>query len=488
MKHSSFTTISTLFFLLFALSITTHAQDAAESASAQDPFSRLSVIPRGLGVNIYSGGDDGINHGDTEFEINSVGATTDFRWIRVDFHWKGTPRTFVNQDHRYPVYTFKYYDDLLRTLTLQNLRPIFILDDVDPDYDQDKNATPNCFKENGKLNCDDQVQFARFVGQAVSHFKGKGIVWEMYNEPNLPDFWKPQPGATVNQTTLDYTRLAIRVGKKIRAIAPNEIYVGPATSNIEKSGLDFLELCFKQGLLDYWTAISVHPYRKNDNPETVLDSKRLGDYMQLRALIAKYAHNKHVPIISSEWGYSSYWPQTSMDDFKQAKYLVRSWLVNLASDIKISIWYKWHSSCEDSLIFHHYRRLDGPPCPDEDHKIESGYGIRHPDYGPKSASDAASQLITQLKGYHADLLSKELAENPAHGRQTNFAIRFLKGNDYKVAAWTTSSTPRQVLIFLEPGKYVATGFFGENLGTRTAGRNGLKITLTDAPLYLTTLK
>ena len=41
--------------------------------------------------------------------------------------------------------------------------------------------------------------------------------------------------------------------------------VGPACSTMD---FKFLEACFKGGLLDYWSAVTVHPYRQTA-PETV---------------------------------------------------------------------------------------------------------------------------------------------------------------------------------------------------------------------------
>ena len=85
-------------------------------------------------------------------------------------------------------------------------------------------------------------------------------------------FWRPQPDAN------EYVALAIAVGRAFRLAAPDEKLIGPAT------GLDwpFLEVCFKAGLLDYWTAVSVHPYRQTDPEEAA------NDYCRLRKMIEHY--------------------------------------------------------------------------------------------------------------------------------------------------------------------------------------------------------
>ena len=69
-------------------------------------------------------------------------------------------------------------------------------------------------------------------------------------------------------TVRTLTRVCLDVLKSARA--RRETYVGPATSTID---FKFLEACFKAGLLEYWSAVSVHPYRLQD-PETAGDEAR----------------------------------------------------------------------------------------------------------------------------------------------------------------------------------------------------------------------
>jgi hypothetical protein len=130
----------------------------------------------------------------------------------------------------------------------------------------------------------------------------------------------------------EYVALAKAATAAIRAAAPGEPVMGPACSGVD---MKFLEGCFQGGLLEDWCAVSVHPYRRSD-PGTVA-----GDYTRLRELIAKYApKGKTVPIVSGEWGYSTSWK--GFDDAKQAEYLRKEFLTNMANGIPISIWYDWH--------------------------------------------------------------------------------------------------------------------------------------------------
>jgi len=103
-----------------------------------------------------------------------------------------------------------------------------------------------------------------------------------------------------------------------------------------------LETTFKGGVLQYFDAVSVHPYRPgNQGPETAIPN-----YQQLAQLIAQYNPNKPQPIISGEWGYTTC--DGCSPDYNnqvhyvtQAKYLARQWLVNTLSHVGVSIWYDW---------------------------------------------------------------------------------------------------------------------------------------------------
>lgn len=260
----------------------------------------------GLGVNIhFTDPKPG--------EVEMI-AAAGFKWVRMDFMWAETER-------KRGEYDFSAYDRLMTALEAQKIRALFILDYGNSLYNAEPPRTDEA-----------RAAFAKWAAAAVKHFAGRGCVWEMWNEPNHTLFWKPRPDAA------EYIALAKATAAALREAAPGEPFIGPGTSGIDFS---FIEACAKAGLLEVWDAVSVHPYRQSA-PETVA-----ADYAQLRELITRYAPaGKTIPIISSEWGYSTLYPGLSAKDeatreAKQGSYLARSFLANVASGIPISIWYDW---------------------------------------------------------------------------------------------------------------------------------------------------
>ncbi len=184
------------------------------------------TIPDGLGVNIHF-----TDPRPGEMEML---AAAGFRWVRMDFSWSATER---DKDR----YNFSAYDRLLAALDEHQIRAIFILDYSNRHYDGGQSPSSD----------EGRRAMARWAAAAAKHFRGRGVLWEMYNEPNI-QFWRPKPNVD------DYARLALEVGRALAAAAPEEIYAGPATSTFD---FKFLEKCFQAGLLKYWSAVTLHPYR-----------------------------------------------------------------------------------------------------------------------------------------------------------------------------------------------------------------------------------
>ncbi len=408
-----------------------------QSLRAQTISPLSTVIPENIGVNIHF-----LDPKPGEMELL---ANAGFRWVRMDFTWEWTERTPG-------VYNFSEYDRLMEALKKQNIKPLFILDYANPLYDQGLAPHTDAGRQ----------AFAKWAAAAVNHFRGNNILWEMWNEPNLENFWPPKVNAN------DYAKLALTVGKAIRTIAPQEIYIGPALLTMDMS---FLETCFKAGLLKYWSAVSVHPYRQID-PETVTP-----EYSLLRSLITKYAPiGKKIKIISGEWGYpSTPWNNAVYDSVSQGKLIARSLLTNMMNGVDLSIWYDWRDDGTNPTdIQHNFGVVQ--------HEYKSG---QSPVYGLKPAYLAIQTLTNNLKGFkfYQKLSTSSPDEYILEFRNTNKEKRY--------AVWTTSKTPKQVnLSVASLGK--ATRFKvikpkGTQRSSLQTYTSGSSLTLTDTPQYLVSL-
>jgi hypothetical protein len=390
---------------------------------------RASPIPPGLGVNIHFTDP-------RPGEIKMI-AAAGFRWVRMDFKWDVTERERGRYD-------FAGYDRLMKALDEYKIQALFILDYGNPLYDH--GSPPR--------TAETQHAFARWAVAAAKHFSNRGVLWEIYNEPNISMFWPPRPNAT------EYVDLALTVGKAFRSQVPDEKLIGPAVSEIDSA---FLDACFKAGLLDYWYAVSVHPYRQTD-PETVVP-----EYCRLRKLIDAYrfrsGSDRTIPIISGEWGYSS--ALRGMDEEKQGAMYTRQMLTNLANQVPLSIWYDWRDDGTDaSEAEHHYGLVRNQY---EAGKLEV--------YEAKPAYRAAKTLSEFFVGFVFE-------QRVSSGRDDDYVLAFVKGAEHRYAAWTTSASTHRINVPMDKGQFRVIRHTGEAVGSAAPGDAGLSIEVSTQPVYL----
>jgi polysaccharide biosynthesis protein PslG len=393
------------------------------------------VFPEGVGVNIH------FTRGH-ERDLDMI-RDAGFKFIRMDLSWGGTER-------KKGEYDFSAYDELTANLEKRGIRALYILDYGNSLYEE-KYASTNpitkkaVFETASPQHPESVAAFARWAAAAAKHFKGKRVIWEIWNEPNI-FFWKPKPNAD------QYATLAVATAKAVREADPDATIIGPATSEFP---WPFLETFLKSDVLDYIDAVSVHPYRnKRKTPETAVD-----DYVKLRALIETHGRTpaqKKLPIISGEWGYSSHTKNVS--ELTQAVFFARQQIANVMNGILLSIWYDWKNDGTD---------------PNEN---EHNFGTVTHDLKPKLTYNAAQTLTRELKGFR--ILRREDIGN------TNDFVLTLRNQSgaSKIVAWTLGEE-HTVRIH---GAKVAD-VLGAPIHASPKG-DFIEVSLTGSPIYVSSEK
>lgn len=385
------------------------------------------TVPDCLGVNIHFTG--------TEAEQVAKIADEGFRFIRMDFSW-------VAIEKEKGEYDFKAYDELVDSLASKGIRAYFILDYGNPLYDND--MAPHT--DEGR------AAFAKFAAAAAEHFRGKGVIWELWNEPN-GGFWRPQANVE------DYVKLAKVVYPALKRADPDCTVLAPAVAGID---IGYLDKAFKLGLLEATDVVSLHPYGSN-KPEDAADG-----YAKVRELMAQYAPaspsplakgtlqgGREYPIVSGEWGYSTFTKGVSEET--QADYIARQALSNMMNHCRINIWYDW--------------RDDGPDPNENEHR----FGTVRQDMKEKPAFFAMKTLTTELNGY-------SYVNRIRPGSDEDYFALFRKGDDYRLAAWTTSE-PHNVTLPVDFESAEIVSRSGER--TSAAIKDGkLELKLTASPQYI----
>lgn len=359
-----------------------------------------TTIPGNFGVNIHF----------TDKNIEQHVALlkeAGFGWVRKDLNW-------ARIEKEKGVYDFSLYDPLITALNHAGIKVLLILDYTNPNYDD--NLSP--------YTVEGRHAFAQFATAAARHYSHANVAWEIYNEPNW-SFWKPF-------VHLDnYMALAREVTKAMHQIKPRPIILAPALAGPAidpeeiKVSYIYLDAVLQNPIARMWDAISIHPYRGNKNPETVLD-----EIPRLQSMLAK--HHITAPLMFSEWGYHT--SDKGIDETMQAAYAARSFLISAALQMPFSIWYNWQEIGPDSSDSEQKFGLirDGTVDPqDED--------IRKP------AFHAVRALAKALSGYQFDSM--------LHHTNGIYCLRFVKDGQFAYAAWTTRKTATPFHLPLKGGNW-----------------------------------
>jgi hypothetical protein len=265
-----------------------------------------------------------------------------FGFVRMDLIWDSVEKS-VGQ------YDFSDYDLLVNALESRGLSALFILDYAHPlYYDGPGDFNPKW----GPQTLATWTAFANYALATAQHYSGRAVILEIWNEPNISQFWAPSPNPA------DYRLLVDTTYKTVKAKNTNIPLIVGATSGCDAY---FLDQVFALPSLSVADAVSIHPYRRSP-PETFLQERLLvQDVLRRRAL------RDDLPLYSGEWGYSSSWfgGRTASAWNTQAIYAARTILFNILTQVPKTVWYDLQDDGSDPSDGEHNFGLvtNGEPLP-----------------------------------------------------------------------------------------------------------------------------
>jgi len=291
-------------------------------ASMNSPFEAIpeTEVPQSLGVQTKT---HSCSTEDLE-QIRDLGAT----FIRRGFYWNSIEK-------EKGVYNFSEYDRLLRDADSNGLRVLGCLYGGNTLYEDDGQG--GIQTETGRKG------FANFSAALAEHYKGCGIIWEIWNEPNTRTFWRQNGEHNSDEFAAEYTALVKETVAAMHAADSACFVVAGSVSCLWEPSFSWINACFEMGMLQ--TGIngwSVHPYGFKTPEEHV------AGYARVREILADHGVSEDFPLLNSERGFSlneleEGWSGGEMDKAAgyQAWHFVRQYLLDLMCGIHLSIWYEW---------------------------------------------------------------------------------------------------------------------------------------------------
>lgn len=194
-------------------------------------------------------------------------------WVRIDVGWDGI------QPDSSKDYNWTNLDRVVTTARLNGINVLGILT-----YTPKWARNPSCV---GGPKCapSDITQFAEFSKKAAKHFKGTINNWEIWNEPNIPNFWSPKPDVTHYTSLLKVTYVAIKGVNQSAIVITGGL--SPATDgyNFSIAPVTFVRALYASGAQDYFDAVALHPYSYPASPDYVANWNAWQQIQQVRSIL-----------------------------------------------------------------------------------------------------------------------------------------------------------------------------------------------------------
>jgi len=296
-------------------------------------------------------------------QVKAAGAS----WIRLDFYWSVIQR---NGPGSYDWRGFNGVVDAARKRGLAVLGVLLFT----PRWARAPGTTSTAPPRNA-------ADFGRFAFRAARHLSARGVhAYEIWNEPNIVDFWSPGPDPA------RYTRLLKEAYRGIKRADPKATVVSAGLSPSGTYGasdpqhmnpLNFLEQMYANGARTSMDAVGWHPY----NFPTGIDFHSSSAWSQMaqttpsaRSIMRANGDAKK-KIWATEWGAPTGASAKSVSEAAQAQ-LVTTALAKLTS-------WRWAGPS-----FLYSLRDRGTNAAD----LEQNFGLVRNDWSKKPAYDAFRRI------------------------------------------------------------------------------------------------
>ena len=335
-------------------------------------------------------------------------------------------------------FNWDFYDQSINALSSSNIGILGVLDYSAPWATSDSNQV------NADKYLPNIADWQNYVGKVVDRYKGKVRYWQIWNEPNIAVFFKPEPNA---EKYLELLKSAYEI---IKQKDSNAQVVLAGTSGVD---IGYLRNLKNLGAGNYFDILAVHPYSLDflSPPE-----ENFVNNMQNGELTSEEFGNK--PIWLTEFG----WPTDNKEGVNediQAKYLTRIYLLSYQfSNVKKLFWYDL--------------RNDG----DDKGNRENNFGLINKDYTKKKSYYAYKNLINILEGSQFENANKK-------GENGVYDFSFVKGDSKIRVVWKTNGLG--TITFANNSSNIKVlDFIGNNITPSNNKDRSILVNISDSPVFV----
>ena len=177
-----------------------------------------------------------------------------------------------------------------------------------------------------------------YVRAIVLHYRGQITAWQIWNEPDLHEFWAPKPNARA------YAHLLTASYKLIKRLEPKAIVVMAGPSGADHHGVAYIKAVVRAG--GRFDVAAIQPYRP------VPDFGLLAEIRQIQKI------HKRIWFTEMGWaGDTSCWSTCGLPD-SQADRLARMYVVAALGHVRRVFWYDLRNDGDGPHFEGHFGLLE----------------------------------------------------------------------------------------------------------------------------------
>jgi exo-beta-1,3-glucanase (GH17 family) len=286
-------------------------------------------------------------------------ARAGIQYVRMDFRWY-----LIELEN--DIWNFEVHDHIVQTLENRGIQIVGLLDDV-PTW-----ANGQSGPWSGTYPPDNPEDWSDYVFHVVDHYKNRVTYWELWNEENIAQYFRPRPDADQYVQLLQAGYEAAKQANPdavilLGGLAGNGVNMGWEPSESQ----NFLQKIYDSGGRAYFDIVNIHPYV---HPITSTYGLPAGIEGLRNAIEATrsvmIANGDDKPIWITEIGWSTAtnaWNQPTVSEAEVATWLEEVYTSRQNLNVEKIFWYNFR---------------DSGPNPDE---VEHNFGLVRRDLTPKPA-------------------------------------------------------------------------------------------------------
>ena len=321
-----------------------------------------AVAPTGAG---FSPGGGFMYESDTDLarDLDNM-AATGAKWVRIDFPWSVTEASPG-------IFDWAKLDRVVGAAYSRGLQVIGLLA-YTPAWARPAGTDPMYPPTRPS-------DFANFTTAAVRRYASKVKVWEVWNEPNISQFWKPRPDAAAYAALLRGASVAVHRSAPTAAVLTGGLSPAvDASDGSQISPITFLQRLYANGAKGTFDAVGMHPY---SYPAMPMDpaTASWNTFYRLPLVYNVMAQNGDGSkrIWSTEFGAPTGTDPSAVSETTQSAIIAQAYAA-------VAAW-PWAGPL---LVYSD--RDSGTNLADR----EQNFGLRHYDFSPKPALAAFTQAIS----------------------------------------------------------------------------------------------